>query len=143
LQDCASSERHRGFVEALAIEGVRLDPRQVLVDVRDSDAATEAVHNLLDGETPPTALFTAQSVLTVGAVRALQQRAREHDLALVGFDDIPHADLFRAAVAIVTRDATRLGHAAAGMLFSRLAGDDSPPQHISIPTQLVIRGWRI
>jgi LacI family transcriptional regulator len=142
LRDPASSERHRGFLEALCGEGVRLDPRQVLVDVGDADAATEAVHNLLDGKTPPTALFTAQRALTVGAVRALQQRACEDDLTLVGFDDIPHADLFRVAVSIVIGDPRRLGHAAAGMLFSRLAGDDSPPRHISIPTQLVIRDRR-
>jgi LacI family transcriptional regulator len=142
LRGSASSERHLGYLEALGVEGVRLDPRLVLIDVRDTDAATEAVHNLLDGERPPTALFTANSTLTVGAVRALQQRASEDAVALVGFDDIPHADLFRPAVSMVARDPTGLGHAAAMMLFSRLAGDDSPPRHISIPTHLIIRGWR-
>jgi LacI family transcriptional regulator len=135
-----ASERHLGYLEALGAEGIRLDPALVVVDVRSSDAATEVVHELLTREDPPTAFFTAQNLITVGAVRALQQLGRQHDVALVGFDDVVLADLLQPPVTVVIQDPATLGRTAAELLFGRLAGDRSPPRHIVVPTRLVPRG---
>jgi len=135
-----ASERHLGYLEALGAEGIRLDPSLVVVDVRSSDAAAEVVHGLLALSDPPTALFTAQNLITVGAVRALQQLGRQHDVALVGFDDVVLADLLEPPISVVAQDPTALGRIAAELLFGRLAGDRSPPRHIVVPTRLVPRG---
>jgi LacI family transcriptional regulator len=135
-----ASERHLGYLEALGAEGIRLDPALVVVDVRSSDAAAAVVHELFTREDPPTALFTAQNLITVGAVRALQQLGRQRDVALVGFDDVVLADLLQPPVTVVAQDATTLGRTAAELLFGRLAGDRSPPRHIVVPTRLVPRG---
>ena len=41
---------------------------------------------------PPTALFTSQNVITIGAIRALHHLGRQHEVALIGFDDLTLAD---------------------------------------------------
>jgi LacI family transcriptional regulator len=135
-----ASERHLGYLEALGAEGIRLDPALVVVDVRSSDAATQVVNELLSLDDPPTAFFTAQNLITVGAVRALQQLGRQHDVAVVGFDDVVLADLLQPPVTVVVQDPATLGRTAAELLFGRLAGDRSPPRHIVVPTRLVPRG---
>ena len=140
LGKSTASERHLGYLEALGAEGIRLDPRLVFVDVRSSEAATDIVRDLLAADDPPTAIFTAQNLITIGAVRALQQLGRQHNVALVGFDDVVLADLLQPPVTVVAQDPAALGRTAAELLFGRLAGDRSPPSHVVVPTRLVPRG---
>jgi LacI family transcriptional regulator len=83
---------------------------------------------------------SAQNLITVGAVRALQQLGRQHDVAVVGFDDVVLADLLQPPVTVVVQDPATLGRTAAELLFGRLAGDRSPRRHIVVPTRLVPPG---
>jgi LacI family transcriptional regulator len=135
-----ASERQVGYLEALSVEGIALDPRVVVLDVRTMDAAEQTVRDLLARPDPPTALFTAQNLITIGAVRALQQLGRQHEVAVVGFDDVLLADLLQPPVSVVAQAPAELGRAAAELLFERLAGDRSPPRHVVVPTRLVARG---
>ncbi|MFL5925356.1 MAG: LacI family DNA-binding transcriptional regulator [Gaiellaceae bacterium] len=135
-----AAERHRGYLEAIASCGISLDPSLVFLDIRNSSAATEVVRELLAREDAPTAIFAAQNLITIGAIRALQQLSRQHDVALVGFDDVVLADLVHPPVTVVAQDASALGRTAAELLFGRLAGDRSPPRHIVVPTKLIPRG---
>jgi len=135
-----ASERHLGYLEALSAEGIRLDPSLVFLEVRSIDAATEIVREMLVGDDQPTAIFTAQNLITIGAIRALQQLGRQHDVALVGFDDVLLADVLQPPVTVVAQDPATLGRTAAELLFGRLAGDRSPARHVVVPTRLVPRG---
>jgi LacI family transcriptional regulator len=89
---------------------------------------------------PPTALFTSQNLLTIGGAHALRNAGLEHRIALIGFDDIPLADLVAPAVSVVAQDAQRLGRAAADLLFGRLDGDVHDAVHHVIPVELIARG---
>jgi LacI family transcriptional regulator len=135
-----ATERHAGYVEGLAVEGITLDPRLVVMDVRGVDAAERAVSTLLNSAEPPTALLTGQNLITIGAIHALQQLGLQHRVAVVGFDDFPLADLLDPRVSVVAQDPTAVGRTAAELLFGRLDGDSRPPQHVVVPTRLTARG---
>ena len=62
----------------------------------------------------------------MGAVRAVHALGRQHEVALVSFDDIPLADVVEPGVTVVAQDPHALGRAAAELLFARLDGDDGP-----------------
>jgi len=128
-------DRHRGYLRAL---GGRSGP--VAHDLRDSAAAERATTAMLRAPDPPTAIFAARHVITIGAVRALRRLGRHHEVALVGFDDFPLADLLEPAVTVVAQDPARMGRTAATTLFERLGGDHGPPREIRIPTTLIPRG---
>ena len=66
-------ERRRGYREALAEHGLPSDDRLVRMELHDSVAAAAAAGELLAGDEPPTALFTAQNLITLGAVRRLRE----------------------------------------------------------------------
>ena len=135
-----AEERFLGYVEAHAAHGVPLDPTLQARDVHGGDAATEAAGRILDLAEPPTALFTAQNMLTVGAVRALRARGLQHEVALVGFDDFLLAELLDPPVTVVAQDPDEIGRIAAERLMARIEGDMSPPQVHVVPTTLLPRG---
>ena len=133
-------QRHAGYREALRGCGLPLDPALVVQDVRDTPAADGAVTALLGRPDPPTALFTAQNLVTLGAVRALRRMGLEHTVALVGFDDFLLADLLSPAVTVVAQDPAAIGRTAAELLFARIDGDTGPAQCRLVPTTLIRRG---
>jgi LacI family transcriptional regulator len=135
-----AAERLRGYRLGLAALGLDDDPAIVRTSLRSVDAAAPAVTELLRGANPPTALFTAQNLITIGALHALRELGLERSTALVGFDDIELADLVEPAVTVVAQDPAAIGRAAADMLFGRLDGDDSPPEHVVIDVELIARG---
>jgi LacI family transcriptional regulator len=135
-----ASTRLLGFAEAYAARGLTPDPRLVVPDLRSAEEATRALHALLDLEDPPTAVFTARNILSSGVVRALAERGKRREVALVGFDDFPMADLLDPALTVMRQDVGRIGRAVAHTLFERIAGDTSPPRHVVLEPSLVVRG---
>jgi LacI family transcriptional regulator len=133
-------QRHDGFVRALREAGAPVLPALVRHDLHSIEAAEREVSAMLDSATPPTAIFAAQNLLTIGAIRALRARDLHRSIALVGFDDFLLADLLEPAVTVVAQDPARIGSLAAELLFARLDGDSSPPATHVVPTRLVVRG---
>ena len=132
--------RHQGYRDELAAQGIAVDDRLVRIDVRGSERAEAATVELLSTEAPPTALFAGQGLLTTGAYRALRRLGLHHKVALVGFDEIPLADLLEPGITVMAQDPTTMGRAAAELLFRRMDGDRSPSVHQVIPTSLITRG---
>ncbi|HEV2035162.1 MAG TPA: LacI family DNA-binding transcriptional regulator [Candidatus Dormibacteraeota bacterium] len=135
-----AAERYQGYVAELAAQRIELDERRVRLDIHGIDNAAAAVTELLIGANPPTALFTAQNLITIGAFRALRKLGLHQKIALIGFDDILLADLLEPAITVIAQDPAAIGRAAAEMLFRRLDGDRSPAQHQVVPTRLIARG---
>jgi LacI family transcriptional regulator len=133
-----ASERLRGYAEALAATGLRTDPALISQGLRSMYAAEAAAMALLSQPDPATALFTANDVITLGALRALRRHGQP--VALVGLDDFVLADELTPAVTVVAQDPQAMGETAAQLLFSRVAGDDSPRREVLLPTRLVVRG---
>jgi len=133
-------QRFDGYRAALVAAGLPLDPALVAHDLRDVSAADGAVTGLLGRDDPPSAVFTAQNLVTIGAVRALRRLGREHTVALVGFDDILLADLLSPGITVVAQDVAEIGRIVADRLFARIGGDDRPPEVRLVPTRLIRRG---
>ena len=135
-----AQHRHAGYRQALPTIGAGPDPAIEVHDLHDATSADGAVTRLLTSPHAPTALFTAQNLITIGALRALRRLGLERTVAVVGFDDVPMADLLRPALTVVAQDPAAIGRLAATVLFARVDGDVSPPQTHVVPTTLVPRG---
>ena len=135
-----AEERLRGYIDALDRVGIARDDRLIRTGIRDPNHAAGTVTELLAFDDPPTALFSGQNLVTIGSIRALRNAGRERRVALVGFDDIPLADLLEPAISVVAQDPLAIGQAAAELVFRRLDGDMSPSVHHVVPVQLIARG---
>jgi len=126
-------ERLAGAREALA-------KGQILVrdGVRDPASAAQATGELLDQPDPPTAFFTLNNRLTVGALHELWRRGS--DAALVGFDDFELSHLMPRPLTVVGYDLREYARTAAELLFERIHGGQTPPRTVVLPTHLLERG---
>ena len=135
----SAQERYAGYVHALSEAAVPVDPRLVRQNLHSQEMAQAVCTELLKEPDPPSALFTAQNLITVGAVRALRTLGLQRSVALLGFDDFDLADLLQPSVTVVAQDAPAIGKLSAELLLRRIASDDFPPERHVIPTRLIVR----
>ena len=102
--------------------------------------AEEATHELLRSRSAPTAVFTAQNLLTIGARMALRSAGAERSIAHVGFDDIPLGSLLDPGITVVAQHPPALGTLAAQMLLHRIRDTRGAPETVQVPTTLLTRG---
>ncbi|HTW02322.1 MAG TPA: LacI family DNA-binding transcriptional regulator [Streptosporangiaceae bacterium] len=133
-----SMQRHRGYREAMAAAGLRVDDAWVTMGSPTTEGIGAELDQMLGGPTPITALFCGNNRISVAALRRIGRRTRE--LAIVGFDDFELADMLDPGVTVVAQDVACLGRVAAELLFRRLAGDRGPAERIEVATQLIQRG---
>lgn len=135
-----ATERYLGYVEGLARQGLRLIPALAHQGLKSIEAAAAATRQLLQSDTPPTAIFSGQNLITIGVIYALQELNLQQQIALIGFDDFELAALLTPKVSVIAQEPALMGKTAAALLFARLGDDQQPPQHIVLPTQLIARG---
>src|SRR4051794_1200858 len=107
-------ERVAGATEALRAAGVPIDADLILPGAHDADRAEGIVRDVLvlPVERRPTALFTPNTRIPVGAVRALRGLAGDDAPALVGFDDFELADMLATPVTVVRQSPAEMGRLA-------------------------------
>jgi LacI family transcriptional regulator, galactose operon repressor len=137
-------ERVAGYEHALRESGIDPDPALVISGQSTSEGGTAATHALLDLVPRPTAIFSGNNLMSIGALHAISSRGLSvpQDIALVGFDDFPFpwADAFRPHLTTVAQPTYELGRQAAELLVDLLNGrSQSAPQRIVLDGKLVIR----
>ncbi|MBP2325894.1 LacI family transcriptional regulator [Kibdelosporangium banguiense] len=135
-----SRERLRGYREALAGLDIPVDESLIRLEVHNSQAAAEVTRELMARSDPPTALLTAQNLITIGAIHALRSRQLHHGVAHVGFDDLVLADALDPGITVVAQNPSSLGERVGTLLFERLDSVTGPPRRIIVPTTLIPRG---
>ncbi|MBB5781336.1 LacI family DNA-binding transcriptional regulator [Nonomuraea jabiensis] len=124
--------RLRGYTAALPG-----DPVIVRADFREQ-GGYDAMAALLSSPEPPDAVFVANNLMTVGALRCLTERGVDvpGQVGLVGFDEIPWADLVHPSPSTVTQPTYELGRMAARLLVDRIAAPAAKPATIVLPAEL-------
>jgi LacI family transcriptional regulator len=132
-------DRFAGFTDALSAAGLTVDPGLVRDRLRTVDEARRAALEMF-ATRPPEAAFTSQNLVTIGVVEALHELRLQHEVALVGFDDVPLSAAVEPGLTVMAQDPAAVGRLAAERLFARLTGDQSPPVTYTVPTRLLVRG---
>lgn len=135
-----AAQRFDGYRHALELAHIELDEDIVRQGGASEEAAIAATEQVLSLPHPPTAIFTSQNLVTIGASRALRTLGLQNTVAHVGFDDFPLADMLSPGISVIAQDVEALGRTAAEILFSRLDGDQSPTRTVTVPTRLIQRG---
>lgn len=133
-------QRREGYELALQRAGIELRPELIRMAggtsyLRGSQAAAA----LLTTAQPPTAVFAVSDMLAIGAIKAFRRAGLRvpNDVAVVGFDDIPIAEVFEPALTTVAQPMQALGAVAVELLLSRLSG--ATPVSRILPYTLTLR----
>ena len=133
-------QRLAGYRRALGGHDVPDDPVLVRHPEPHGVGADEITRELLAADDPPTALFTSQNLVTIGAIKALHALGVQRRVAHIGFDDVTLGEVVEPPLTVVAQDPRAIGMRAAELLFERLAGHDGPPRQAVIPVELIARG---
>lgn len=134
--------RERGFVQRLREAGISLPTgmlRRAPATVRGGD---EAMRALIAERSRPTAVFCANDLIALGALKRCAAAGVRVplDLSLVGCDDIEMATLVTPELTTVSVPARELGARAARLLVRQLAGEAPRLGRGLLPVRLVARG---
>lgn len=138
----SARERLRGFRDSLEQAGLSVDPAYVVHGEYQQDVGLEAARTLLSLPVPPTAIFAANDLSAVGAMTAARDAGLETpaDISIIGFDDIPLANQVQPGLTTIRQPFWRMGWYAVDMLLSLKNDPDTPPEPVTLPVELVVRG---
>lgn len=141
LQEAAAVDRRDGYKQSLLQAGLPLQGELMTEGDWTEHSGHHAMARLLGLDRRPTAVFSANDMMAVGALRAIHEAGLvvPDDVALVGFDDLPVAAFTSPPLTTVRQPVHELGHAAAELLLDRLAGRVQEPTQLNLPLTLVIR----
>jgi LacI family transcriptional regulator len=136
-----SAERFAGYRLGLRRAGIALDPTLVAEGGPTSETAQRAVAELLQTNDPPTALVTANDVMTIAAMRAAVAHGLKvpQDLAIAVFDDFEWADVFHPRLTAVAQPVAEIGRRSVDMLLARLEDPEREPQTVRISPTFIHR----
>lgn len=134
-------ERYEGYCRALAAHGIPLRPDLVRTGLPRDAQGLRLSDELLALAAPPTALFTGNNLLTIGALRAIQRRGLRMpaDIGLVGFDDIDWMALVQPGVTVAAQPTYALGRDAAELLLQRIREPHAPAHRVLRQPRIIIR----
>jgi LacI family transcriptional regulator len=136
------AQRIGGFTSTLLAKGISPEPAWIVTSQASQSDGARVAQALLAQYPQITAAVCYQDIVALGVMQALRKMGREvgRDFALVGFDDITEAALVQPALTTVSVAAKEIGRKAGELLYSRIQGNDEPPQRIILPPALVVRG---
>jgi DNA-binding LacI/PurR family transcriptional regulator len=133
--------RFEGYKAALAEGGIDLDPTLIRSGPPKEEFGYQGASELLDLPEPPTAFFTGNNMLTIGALRAIHERglAIPRDLSLVAFDDLDWMSLISPKLTVIAQPTYEMGKRSFDLLLKRISEPDHPFEQIIFKAELKIR----
>ena len=114
-----SEERLAGYVDALREAGIEPDPRLIAAGRFSEEGGAAAAELLLARGGDFTALFAANDMSAIGAIKTLEDRGLRipDDVSVVGFDDLRLSAYVSPALTTVRQPAYEMSYRAAELLF--------------------------
>jgi LacI family transcriptional regulator len=137
-----AEEKLHGYMEGLLAAELPFKPELVLTGDYTSHAGEARASDMLALRPRPDAVLVANNLMTLGVYRVLQQRSVliPEEIAIVGYDDVPWADVVRPALTVVAQPTLELGRRAGKTLLDCLSLP--PPERPVLDvlaTRLVVR----
>jgi LacI family transcriptional regulator len=141
LEIASAVQRLDGYRAALRDLGIAYEDRYVINGDFHQQGGQRAASVLLDLPMPPTAIFASNDLSALGAMEAIRARGLyiPRDISVIGFDDIPHAQITYPKLTTIRQPLAQMGRVAARMLLEIIEQPEQPPRHITLATELVVR----
>jgi LacI family transcriptional regulator len=137
LNNMDGFDRLTGYKQAMTEAGLPVEAELIIEGNWDKDSGQRGAVRLF--EQGADAIFAANDIMALGVLEAAAQVGVTipDDVALVGFDDL----LVGSSIGLTTvrQPLRQKGAAATDLLIDLIEGRAVGPQHIVLPTQLIVR----
>jgi LacI family transcriptional regulator len=135
-------DRRRGYEAALNAAGIPLDPALIAHAAPDPSGGSAGMARLLELEERPTAVFTVNNLVALGAIEAVRAAGLDvpDNVALVCFDDIEFASRLYPFLTAMEQPAQTFGTLGTQLLLERIEGRGPDRRHeVVLPGEFIIR----
>jgi signal transduction histidine kinase/AraC-like DNA-binding protein/ABC-type sugar transport system substrate-binding protein/ActR/RegA family two-component response regulator len=136
-----STERLRGYYDAMRDAGLPIDPRLVAYGMHHRSGGWQAMQQILSTGAPFTAVLASNDTSCLGAMEALQHAGLRipEQIAIIGFDDRLDARASTPSLTTIRHPTFALGYQSVVAVLEQIAGRPAGTPQITISTQLIVR----
>ena len=138
----AGAARVKGY--ELAMQALDLPiPPEYLVNAGffSVEEGKQAMEQLLELSSPPTAVFVAGDQMAIGAIEAVHEHGLQvpEDISIIGYDDIEMIKYITPKLTTIRQDTDEIGEAAAELLIEQMTAKERRTERRVIPVRLIER----
>ncbi len=137
------SDRNQGYRDAIEQAGIPFDPKLVLSpgEGYHFQNGVRAVTQLMAMQDRPTAVLCVSDILALGVIRGAEDAGLHvpEDLAVVGFDDVEYATMFKPHITTVRIPCYDMGAASMELLWNLMNDRKIARREQILDYELVIR----
>ncbi len=141
------AERLGGYCSTLMQFGLPFKPEWVVECDKSQTASAEAVSQLINKNPKITAILCHYSSTAFGAVYGVNRANRSvgkdnyigQQVAIIGFDDVPEAELIQPSLTFVSSPIRDIGRQAGHRLINQINDKGSVPQSLILSPELIAR----
>jgi LacI family transcriptional regulator len=137
-----SSRRQVGYEKALKENGIKVDDKLIIHCDFNREYAYMATQKILKGKKKPDGIFAVSDRIAIGAMLAIKEAGLSipGDIALVGFNNEPIADLLQPGISSIDQPAFKMGKVAAQTFFELLKNqENNTAKEIIFKPKLIVR----
>jgi LacI family transcriptional regulator len=136
-------ERLEGYKKSLSQHGIAFrDDLLFIVDDDTMSNGIEVFHRIHELQPKVTAVFVpAGDMVAIGLIKEAKKKGVQvpEELAVVGFDDIPAAEVIEPSLTTVRQPKLEMGDYAINMIVDKIEGRETGVKHKELPTKFIIR----
>ncbi len=134
-------ERREGYLQALKRHDIKPVAELVQFVEPKEEGGFAAAMKLLQLPERPDAIFTSNSLLAAGILRALKEQkvAIPDEIAFASFDETRWAALVDPPITVIEQPTYEIGHTAADLLMHRIEDPKRSTREVVLNTKLIVR----
>ena len=137
-----SQERLQGYIEALQTYKIPIEEQWITWGDFRTKGGYAAVKELYESSDRPTALYSTNYNMTIGAAIALNEMQIQipEELSIIGFDHFSGLDVIRPLLTVIEQPLDEIGKTAGELILKRIKADYTDfPQKFKLKTRMLVR----
>jgi DNA-binding LacI/PurR family transcriptional regulator len=136
-----SQQRKDGYFYALRNANLPIENDLIRFGDSKHESGKSITKELIQLEQPPTAIFTGNNLITLGALETIHSEGLKipEDIAIIGFDDMPWSMSLNPPLTAVRQPGYEIGKRAAEMIYQRILDPKRSFATIMLKTEVIIR----
>lgn len=136
-----SKKRLAGYKKELVANQIEFDLDLLQPGDWEIEGGYKAVKNLLGLDHLPDGIFSANDLMALGAIQAIEDGGLNvpNDIAVVGYDNRSFTSIVRPRITTVSMPVLEMGRVAAEMLLNQIGGGSRDLDEVKIRGQIFVR----
>jgi DNA-binding LacI/PurR family transcriptional regulator len=134
-------DRNLGFQKAIKEADCKINPKWIFVDQHTIEDGKQVLKQILELNDRPTAIFTGSDEVAAGIIIEAKEQGLSipKDLAVVGFDDQPIAELLDPKLTTIRQPVDQMGEKSVEVMIEMLENPDKTIESYELPIELIVR----